>query len=267
MPHMYRPALATWFQSLVQRLPLKALPHAKQIEIAKTFTQQPDLPWCRFTFATVHALVWAQAMEAQVAVDGRLAHELLAAMSWDREIIVPESGQLRRVVADPVLPANALATLAELPKQTTYLLFEQPSLVDPSVFVTGAWLIHDLDVDTGDKILLLLLDLLIEGKPVRDMLLEFSIEQSFDEAVEKQVEKIARTQAWDMVPGAVERRDNLRAYMNTTRPVLAAFIDTLVNQRETLERARRNVAADELGFTLVDLARADTGMRQPASLQ
>lgn len=264
---MYRPALATWFQSLVLRLPMKALPQPKQVDIAKRFTQQPNLPWCRFTYATVHALVWAQAMEAQQSVDGRLAHELLAALTWDREIIVPDPVRIAQIVRNPMLPDNALVTLAGFPKQTTYLLFEQPSLGDPSVFVTGAWLIYDIDVDTGAKVLLLLLDLLIEGKPVRDMLLEFSVEASFQQAVEKQVEKIAKCQDWDSVPGAVARRDNLRAYINTTLPVLAAFHDTLVHERPILDRARRNVAPDELGFTLVDMAGNGTALRQPTSVQ
>jgi len=264
---MYRPALATWLKNLVRRLPLKALPAAKQIEIAKQFTQQPDVPWCQLTFATVHALVWAQAMEAQHPVDGRLAHELLAAMTWDREIIVPEPKRLKQVASDPALPANALAMLAGLPKQTSYLLFEQASLADPAIFVTGAWLIQDVNVDTGDKILLLLLDLQIEGKPVRDVLLEFSIEPTFEQAVEHQVEKIAQVQSWDSLPGAMERRDNLRAYMNMSRPVLAAFIDTLVNQQEPLQRARHGAVPDEMGFTLVDLAHVATGIRQPAAVQ
>lgn len=261
---MYVPAMAVWFQSLAQRLPLKAIPTPKQVELAKQFTGQPDLPWCRLSYATVHALVWAQAAQAEVAADGRLAHELMAAMTWNREIILPDPVRLRRLVEHPSVPHDGLAALASVPEQTTYLLLQQPAVGDPSVFVNGAWLMHDYDVETEDKLLLVLLDLLVEGKPVRDVLLEFSIAATFDESVERQVEKTAGAQGWDIATGAVTRRDNLRAYLRASRPVVAAFYDTLLANKDALTRARSGVRPDELGFTLVDVAHPGSPMAQLA---
>lgn len=265
IPAMYRPAMASWFQSLAQRLPLKAVPTAKQVEIAKQFTGQPDLPWCRLSYATVHALVWAQAAQAEAAMDGRLVHELMAAMTWNREIIVPDPARLLRVTQEPVLPNDALAALAEIPQQTVYLLLEQPAVEDPSVFVNGAWLMRDYDSDTEGKLLLVLLDLLVNGQPVRDVLLEFSVEASFEESIERQIEKTAQAQGWDLASGAIARRANLRAYLRAARPVIAAFYDTLVANRVALQRARAHLTPDELGFTLVDVAHSESAPRQLAS--
>ncbi len=251
--------MATWFTSLAQRMPLRAVPTARQVEIAKTFTGQPEVDGITLSYATAHALVWAQAMEAQSAADGRLAHELLAALTWDRTIVVPDPLRLLEAQIHPALPPNALFELAGTRRQTNYLLIEAPAPGDAEAFINGAWIIRDVAQDTHEPLLLLLLDMVVNGLPVRDMLFEFTLEPTFELAVERQVEKIAAVQLWDSMPGAQARRENMRSYILGVQPLVATFHDTFVRQCAKLEIARAAAEKDELGFTLVQLSPAPHG--------
>lgn len=248
---MYRPSMASWLTSIAQRLPLGAIPTPKQVELAKQFTQQPELPGINLSLSTVHTLVWAQAFDKQATVDGRLPPELMAAMTWNREIVRPNPLRLQQLQREPCLPAGALAALAGLPQQTSYLLIERPG---GGCFITGAWLMADLALESEEKILQLLMDLVVDGKPVRDVLFDFTLQSTVEAAIEVKVEETARTQRWDLSHGAIARRENFRRYVDGMRAVLAAFYDTFIIRAGELARARASAQPDELGFSFLDLS-------------
>lgn len=250
---MHRPALATWFESIAQRLPLKSIPASEQVEIAKQLTGQPDTPWCRISSRTAYALVWAQAPEAPMANIHGLAQDLMTAMTWNREMVVPDPIRLARVAARPHMPHNALRELARVPHQTSYILLERSFGDDPDLFINGAWLISDVDHDSSDARLLLQLDLVRQGTALRDIVMTYDLCETVEEAIERQVDREASAQGWDLMPGGIGQRERLRAYVAAATPVLAVFYDTFVQDRDALARARAAAQADELNFKLVDI--------------
>lgn len=262
---MYRPALATWFESIAQRLPLKTIPPTEQVEIAKQLTGQPDVPWCRISSRTAYTLVWAQATAAPIANVPGLAQELMAAMTWNREMVVPDPIRLARVAGNPCLPRGALHELAQIPHQTNYILLEQTFGDDPELFINGAWLIADIDHDSGDRKLLLQLDLVRQGMALRDIVMAYDLCETVEESIERQVDREAGAQGWDAMPGGIGQRESLRAYIATATPILAVLYDTFVKDRDALARARTVARADELDFKLVDVGNPSGAAAQHAS--
>ena len=262
---MYRPALATWFESIAQRLPLKTIPATEQVEIAKQITGQPDVPWCRISSRTAYTLVWSQATEVPIANVPGLAQELMAAMTWNREMVMPDPIRLARVAAHPCLPRGALHELAKIPRQTNYILLEHTFGDDPDLFINGAWLIADIDHDGGDRKLLLQLDLIRQGTALRDIVMSYDLCETVEEAIERQVDREAITQGWDSMPGGIGQRESLRAYIAAATPILAVFYDTFVKDHDALARARTVARADELDFKLVDIGNPSGTATQHAS--
>jgi len=246
---MYRSHMATWFQSLVQRLPLKAIPSREQIRIAKEFAEQPDVPWCDISLRTVHAAVWAQ---AQHLAGDDLPAELLAALTWDRRIVKPAALHLMAVQRDPRLPDAVLPDLAALPEQTVYMLVEQPLPGEGDAFMNGVWMIRDVDHDTGSMNLLLLLDLVVGGSPHRGVLLQLPVVSPFARAVEMAVEEGLD----DLLanPGALARREKDRSTLLALQPILAALHHTFIGHGDRLAELGKRVPVDELEFRLIDLA-------------
>lgn len=247
---MYRPHLATWFSSLVQRLPLRALPSREQVELAKELVQQPDASWCAISQRTAHAVVWAQ---GQAAVTDNLPAELVAALTWDRCIVKPTPLDLMAVQRGDELADCALEDLSRLPGQTWYMLIEQPLLGDHAAFLNGVWLMKDVDHDSGARSLLLLLDLLVGSQADRSVLLQLPVASSFTLAVETAVEG-----SGPYVPTAPEqaRRNAARASLHAIRPLVAALHATLVGNAARIEELRAEGQRDELDFILVDMSGA-----------
>lgn len=247
---MHRPPLATWFTSLVQRLPLKDLPSREQIQLAKELVEQPDAPWCSISQRTAHAVVWAQGQ--QPATDS-LPAELVAALTWDRCIVKPAPLELMAIQRDNQLADSALEDLAQLPGQTVYMLVEQPLLGEGAAFMNGVWLMKDVDHESGAMKLVLLFDLLIGGRADRTMLLQLPVASSFALAIETAADD------WGtLIADAADlaRRNAERTTLLAIRPVLAALHATFVAGAARVEEARAMGQRDELDFILVDLSGA-----------
>lgn len=254
---MHRPQFAAWLTSIAERLPLRAIPPQEQIRRAREMMQQPEVPWCELSLASAQALVWAQAQSAagnpQHASDVTLAAELLAALTWDRQIVRPLATDLMQLQRRADIASSVMPDLASIAKQTVYMLVEMPTMGEHASFVQGVWLIRDVDHDSGGPSLLLLLDLIVGATPDRTVLLQFPVRPSFEHSVEEAVERQFAGWPADSGSSAAAGRDHVRALLLGAKPLVAALHHTFVVGAPRIAAAAEVAGRDELGFSLVDL--------------
>lgn len=251
---MRKEAWESWIKSILERLPLRSFPPAEQCRIAKNLTLQPAASWCQLSFMSVQALLKAQSLETGMTTDSKLAHELMAAMTWDYEVVAPDTRNVPDVLGHQSAPLNILSDLGHLQTQTHYLQIER--YLDPQQreFLVGGWLMFDIHRDTNEKIAVLLLDLLVDGQPNREIVFEFTLEPNYMVAVDRFLDDVTFTLNWPSDDTHALKRSAQKASLLNAVGVLNLFHTTLIVKANDLKLARAiSNPQGTTGFRVTDL--------------
>lgn len=261
---MYKPQFASWFKALAEQMPGKAMPTKEQIELAREFTNQPFHQGMVMSRMTAELLVHANKMGAAQKTrkgpdrtaasaspgDPDMALELMVAASWNREIVCPDPARVSALIASPAVPDDALAALAALPDQTSYVLVD---LMAPDTYVAGVWILKDIKPGTDDCIEILVVpDLVTNGTPVRNICYTFPSSGDYQAAIEAFVSEHAQSTGPEA--SNTHSKEGLRQFVSPSRFLLALAYDALVLQGHRLASLRRAAVPDELGFTQLNLS-------------
>lgn len=252
--------LESWMSSVIDRLPLHSLPSDEQCKLAKELTSQPENSWCKYTYMTVYALLNAQCAKKGIKTDSKLAHELMALMTWNLEVVCPHPLSIPESLDQINAPKHILRGLATLQTQTHYLQIQRYLDKANLAFLAGAWMMFDVHRDTNQKSILVLFDAVVNGAPNREILCEFTVEDDYEVAIQRFLDDLAFTLNWPADEEHAKRANDERNLLRMAIAVLNLFHEALITNASTLSTARAMAQPEgQSGIKFCDLSFASWG--------